>query len=73
MLERALQAMRPAHLVALIVGATLMHFWIWSNPADMPNHQARTLLEVGAGLLLAVAWDRLARMLHLLLRRQRRH
>lgn len=57
-----IQRIRPAHLVAAIIGAALMYWWIWSAD-DQPSKQAQWFLEIVAGILLASASEILSRLL----------
>jgi len=51
--------MKISHLWAMIVGATLMHVWIWQ---DGETWQARWVLEIGAGILAAWLWEMAMRL-----------
>lgn len=62
--------MRISHLIAAIIGATVMHIWIWSGD-DFPTKEARWYLELGTGVLFGYSWEWLTRIFGSLFTRKR--
>jgi hypothetical protein len=64
MLERFLLGIRPAHIVVAVIGIALTHWWVWSNPLPTKESwQSRWGLEVFGGVLLALVYEGVMRLL----------
>lgn len=60
--------MRLEHVVAAIIGGTLMHLWIWLADDKPATWQAALFLEVLAGVGAAFLWEYRATLAALLKR-----